>query len=108
MDERFTSILIDEPELGLSPKVQTALSTFFQDQEERKKYFPHLERVYLATHSHLFLARSDIMSNYVVTKTGKRVTLARVQDIGEFPSSSIQPSWKRVREHVLSVGNRGC
>jgi len=84
MDERFTSMLIDEPELGLSPKVQAALSSFFQDQEERKKYFPHLERVYLATHSHLFLDRSDITSNYVVTKNGKRINLARVQDIGDF------------------------
>jgi len=84
MDERFTSILIDEPELGLSPKIQTALSTFLQDQEERRRYFPHLKRVYLATHSHLFLARSDITSNYLVTKDGKRINLNRVQDISEF------------------------
>lgn len=84
MDERFSTILIDEPELGLSPKVQTALSTFFQDQEERKEYFPNLERVYLATHSHLFLARADITSNYVVTKEGKRINLTRVQDINDF------------------------
>jgi predicted ATPase len=84
MDDRFTSILIDEPELGLSPKVQTALSTFLQDQEERKKHFPHLQRVYLATHSHLFLARADITSNYVVTKDGKCIKLTRVQDINDF------------------------
>jgi predicted ATPase len=84
MDDRFTSMLIDEPELGLSPKVQGALSKFFQDQDARKKYFPHLERVYLATHSHLFLARSDITSNYVVGKDGKRISLTRVQDIGDF------------------------
>lgn len=84
MDDRFTSILIDEPELGLSPKVQTALATFLQDQEERKKYFPHLERVYLATHSHLFLARTDITSNFVVTKEGKRINLTRLQDINDF------------------------
>ncbi len=84
MDERFTTILIDEPELGLSPKVQTALSAFLQDENERKKYFPHLERVYLATHSHLFLARSDITSNYIVTKEGKRIDLTRVQEISDF------------------------
>ena len=28
MDDRFNTILIDEPELGLSPKVQSALSNF--------------------------------------------------------------------------------
>jgi predicted ATPase len=84
MDERFSSILIDEPELGLSPKVQAALSTFLQDQEQRKQYFPHLERVYLATHSHLFLSRSDITCNYIVTKDSKRINLTRIQDINDF------------------------
>jgi predicted ATPase len=84
MDERFSTILIDEPELGLSPRVQAALSKFFQDQVERKKFFPHLDRIYLATHSHLFLARADITNNYVVSKDHKRVTLNRVQDITDF------------------------
>jgi predicted ATP-dependent endonuclease of OLD family len=84
MDERFTSILIDEPELGLSPRVQTVLAAFLQDQDERKRYFPHLDRVYLATHSHLFLAHSDITSNYIVSKEGKHVSLSRVQDISDF------------------------
>jgi predicted ATPase len=84
MDDRFSSMLIDEPELGLSPKVQEALSTFLHDQEQRKKYFPHLERVYLATHSHLFLCRTDITSNYIVAKQERRITLTRVQEIGEF------------------------
>jgi predicted ATP-dependent endonuclease of OLD family len=84
MDNRFTTILIDEPELGLSPRVQAALSKFFQDENERRRYFPHLERIFLATHSHLFLARSDIASNYIVAKQGKRIDLARVQSIGDF------------------------
>lgn len=84
MDDRFSSILIDEPELGLSPKVQSALSTFLQDQDERKRVFPHLERVYLATHSHLFLARTDITSNYMVSKEKTRIALTRVQDISAF------------------------
>jgi predicted ATPase len=84
MDERFASVLIDEPELGLSPKVQTALSAFFQDADERKKYFPHLQRIYLATHSHLFLARSDITSNYIVSKEEKRIFLNRIADISDF------------------------
>lgn len=84
MDDRFSSILIDEPELGLSPRVQQALSNFFQNSEEREKYFPHLKRVYIATHSHIFLARRDITSNYVVVKDGKRIQLNRIQDINSF------------------------
>lgn len=84
MDDRFSTILIDEPELGLSPKVQQSLSGFFQDQEQREKYFPHLERVFVATHSSLFLSRSDVSSNYVVTKEGLRISLSRVQTIQDF------------------------
>jgi len=84
MDDRFNTILIDEPELGLSPRVQQALSTFFQDRQQRELYFPHLERVFVASHSSLFLSRSDISSNYVVTKEGRRISLSRVQSIQDF------------------------
>lgn len=84
MDDRFKTILIDEPELGLSPKVQSALSAFLQDAVERRKYFPHLERVFVSTHSHLFLSRSDMTSNYVISKEGPRVSLTRIQDINDF------------------------
>ena len=84
MDDRFSTILIDEPELGLSPKVQAALSGFFQDAAQRAEYFPHLQRVFVASHSSLFLARSDISNNYVVTKENKRILLGRVQGIQDF------------------------
>jgi len=84
MDDRFKTILIDEPELGLSPKVQNALSAFLQDEAQRSKYFPHLERVFVSTHSQLFLSRSDMASNYVVSKDGARISLTKTQDINEF------------------------
>ncbi|MDN3918744.1 ATP-dependent nuclease [Roseateles violae] len=84
MDDRFSTILIDEPELGLSPKVQSALSSFFQDQVQRAKYFPHLERVFVATHSNLFLSRNDVTDNFVVTKEGRKVSIARTLTIQDF------------------------
>ena len=84
MDDRFNTILIDEPELGLSPKVQSALSGFLQDSAQRKTYFPHLTRVFVASHSSLFLARADITNNYVVTKEAKKINLSRVQTIQDF------------------------
>jgi AAA domain, putative AbiEii toxin, Type IV TA system len=84
MDDRFSTILIDEPELGLSPRVQQALSNFFQDREQRATYFPHLERVFVASHSSLFLSRSDMSSNYVVAKEGRRIVLSRIQSIQDF------------------------
>jgi predicted ATP-dependent endonuclease of OLD family len=80
MDDRYRAILIDEPELGLGPRIQQTFAAFLQDDVERNKYFPHLNRVFLATHSHLFLARGDITNNFVIAKHGK--------DISELPRIS--------------------
>lgn len=84
MDGRFTSLLIDEPELGLSPRVQQALARVFEEPDLRREHFPHLEHVYLATHSHLFLARAEIQDNFVVAKEGDRITLSQVRSPSEF------------------------
>jgi hypothetical protein len=84
MDDRFSTILIDEPELGLSPRVQQSLVSFLVDPIERAKYFPHLAGVYVATHSHIFLNRTDIESNFVISKEAERVTLAQVRTIADF------------------------
>jgi hypothetical protein len=84
MDDRFKTLLIDEPELGLSPRVQSALTAFLQDPVERPKYFPHLKQVLLATHSHIFLHRNDLTSNYIVSKDASHISLSRVQNIGDF------------------------
>lgn len=84
MDDRFSTILVDEPELGLGPKIQQTFASFLEDTVERQKYFPHLNRVFLATHSHLFLNRSDIQSNFIVSKLEKEVTLRQVASISDF------------------------
>jgi len=84
MDDRFSTVLIDEPELGLSPKVQQALMSFLIDQMERTKYFPHLAGVFVATHSHIFLNRNDIEGNFVVSKDAERVTLSQVRTVADF------------------------
>jgi predicted ATPase len=84
MDDRFPTILIDEPELGLSPRVQQALVSFLVDPVERAKYFPHLAGVYVATHSHIFLNRADIESNFVVSREAERVRLTQVRTIADF------------------------
>ena len=84
MDDRFKTLLIDEPELGLSPRVQTALATFLQDPVERPKYFPHLKQVLLATHSQLFLHRNEFTSNYIVSKDAAHITLSRIHNVSDF------------------------
>ncbi len=83
LDTRFNAILIDEPEIGLSPKVQEAFASFLQDQEKRALMFPHLSNVYLATHSHLFLDRREPKNNFVVSKENDVVTITQTETIGE-------------------------
>lgn len=84
MDDRYSTILIDEPELGLGPRVQQTFAAFLQDSVERNKYFPHLNRVFLATHSQLFLARNDITNNYIVAKSGKDISLTQITTVSDF------------------------
>lgn len=81
MDDRFKTILIDEPELGLSPRVQRAQASLLHDAKRREEVFPHLKQVVLATHSQHFLNRSDFGANYIVAKNGTDITLERVSDI---------------------------
>lgn len=83
MDTRFSTMLIDEPELGLSPKVQRAFADFLQDPAARREVFPHLANVYLATHSHLFLDRRELTNNFVVIRDGRHLTVQQVGTISE-------------------------
>lgn len=68
LDKDYTTILIDEPELGISPEAQGVLADFLFDRSSRSKYFPHLNTLVFATHSTIFLDRSHLSNNYVVRK----------------------------------------
>ncbi len=83
MDKRFTTILIDEPELGLSPKIQEAFSDFLFNESRRSQIFPHLENIYIATHSHLFLDRKDPENNFIISKNGNTVSITKIKTISE-------------------------
>ncbi len=83
-DTRFQYVFLDEPELGLSPRIQGVIGRFFTDESEREKYMPHLKGIYIATHSHLFLDRRQINNNFIVTKNGKTIGIEQVQSIGQF------------------------
>jgi hypothetical protein len=76
-------LLIDEPELGLSPRVQTVLAEFLRNEARRAEYFPHLHRVFVATHSHLFLHREDLSCNFIVRKDGYRVSVQQVKTMSD-------------------------
>jgi hypothetical protein len=84
MDSRFKSILLDEPELGLSPRVQRALSDYLQDATSRAELFPHIKQIVVATHSQHFLHRRDLSSNFIVSKTDATFTLEQVDSVSDF------------------------
>ena len=84
LDRRFSVILIDEPEIGLSPRIQAVLVRFLYDQGQRLEFCPHLRQIFIATHSHLFLDRGVLSNNHVVTKAGNVVSVRQVQSPADF------------------------
>lgn len=83
LDERFSVLLIDEPEIGLSPRIQASVARFLYDPEQRRKFCPHLKQLYVTTHSHLFLDRSVFSNNFIVTKAANQISVTPVQSVGD-------------------------
>jgi predicted ATPase len=73
MDDRFTTVAIDEPELGLSPTLQRRLADIIIRGEHKVLLFPHNPNIVISTHSHLFLDRLVPPNNWVVTKKGSLI-----------------------------------
>lgn len=83
MDEEFDFILIDEPELGLSPRLQGELARFFANKNRRDEFFPHLKGIFVTTHSHIFLDKANIQNNFRIEKSGKDVHIGQIQSISD-------------------------
>ena len=83
MDERFSSVAIDEPELGLSPTLQRRLADIVIRNHKRDTLFPHKPHVVLSTHSHLFLDRANPANNFVVSKSGNLITAKPCLNVSE-------------------------
>lgn len=84
MDENYEVLFIDEPELGLAPKIQHNLGQLFSDEQEMRKRFPKLKQLFVATHSHLMLDRRNIGNNFVVRRTSDAVSIEQVSDLSRF------------------------
>lgn len=84
LDDRFSTILLDEPEIGLSPRIQSRLARFLYDEKRREEFCPHIRQLYIATHSHLFLDKRDTSNNHLVSKSGNRVTIKKLDSIAAF------------------------
>jgi predicted ATP-dependent endonuclease of OLD family len=83
LDDYYHVALLDEPELGLSPRIQGALAGTLYDTASREKYFPHLKQVFVVTHSHLFLDHAALTNNFIVQKNGAIVRTLQVKSVAE-------------------------
>jgi len=79
LDTRFTTVLIDEPEIGLSPRVQSRVAELLFKLDLREKYFPHLRQIYIATHSHLFINRNNYSDTFLVSRDEDETLLTQVK-----------------------------
>ncbi len=83
LNKNYEYVLLDEPEIGLSPKIQNALMNMLVDKNIREEYFSHLKKVVIATHSHVFLHKESLESNYIVAKEDDLVKTKQINDIKE-------------------------
>jgi len=83
LNDHFSVLLIDEPEIGLSPKNQLALTKVLYDEKLRSSFCPHLKQIFTATHSHLFLDRRVLSNNHLLSKRGHSINIEQVNSIGD-------------------------
>ncbi len=95
LDSDYDTFLIDEPELGISPEAQGVLADFIFNSDNRKKYFPHIKHLILATHSTIFLDRQNIKNNYSMAKNGNEIQIKATETISDFNNI-----------HFFLLGNR--
>jgi ABC-type uncharacterized transport system ATPase subunit len=95
LDDTYSTVLIDEPELGISPEAQGLLADFLGDPNNRTRYFPHIQTLILATHSTVFLDRQDVRNNYLVQKAGDVIGVRQVTGQQDFNNI-----------HFFLLGNR--
>lgn len=83
-DEHCGILLVDEPELGLSPALQSILARYLLKDQFRRAHFPHVKQLFIATHSHIFLDHSAISNNFVVTRSGNEVLIKPVNSMSAY------------------------
>ena len=81
MDERFSVVALDEPELGLSPSLQAKLASVIINRENAEKLLPHNPHIFISTHAHTMLDKVDPTNNFIVERNGNLITAHRCQGI---------------------------
>jgi predicted ATPase len=80
MDERFSVVALDEPELGLSPMLQSKMAPIVIQRLRDDELFPHSPHFFITTHSHTFLDKLIPTNNFVVRREGNVIHASRCQD----------------------------
>jgi hypothetical protein len=84
LNESIETLIIDEPEIGLSPRLQARFAQFLFDKEKRLEFCPHIKHVFIATHSHILLDRKVYSNNFVVRKDGNLVSCKAIDSVSDF------------------------
>lgn len=82
--KRFEYVLIDEPELGLTPRIQNSIQRLIYEETETDGALSHLKHIYIATHSHIFLNRRRLADNFLVKRTNNSIGVKRLTNHEEF------------------------
>jgi predicted ATPase len=82
LDPRLPALCIDEPEIGIEPVTQRRLFELIQKVVHAEEGLPK-KRVYLATHSHLFIDKETIGNNYVVESLNGAAAIRRIESTAE-------------------------
>jgi predicted ATP-dependent endonuclease of OLD family len=79
-------VLIDEPEMSFYPRLQTKIAELFKSEISMKEYFgDKAKRLIIATHSNVFLDRSNLENNYQLYRIdSNEVNFKQVTSISEF------------------------
>jgi hypothetical protein len=86
IDDGYDTFYLDEPELGLTPKIQATVANFLYNQSNRRLYFPHLKNLFISTHSHIFLDRKNINNNFSVSNDHGLISIDQIPDMSSFHS----------------------
>lgn len=102
--KQFEYLLIDEPELGLTPRIQNALRNFMYSDATAEKFLQHIKQIYIATHSHLFLNRNVIKNNFLLLRDDKVVDVRQIKTFSEFQNLQFNQLGNTFEQLLLPAG----
>lgn len=79
-DPTLKALCIDEPELSIEPKTQRKLFEIIKSIASRKASGLPKKKIFIATHSHLFIDKEKPSNNYKVEKINNQVIIKSIKN----------------------------